>query len=34
MQFETLNNWRDLGGMTGAGGRKIKTGKLYYLVQH
>ena len=28
MHFETLNNWRDLGGMTGAGGRKIKTGKL------
>lgn len=28
MRFETLNNARDLGGMTGADGRKIKYGKL------
>ena len=29
VEFEKLLNTRDLGGMTGADGRKIKTGKLY-----
>lgn len=28
MLFETLNNFRDLGGLTGFGGRRIKSGRL------
>ena len=29
IEFERLLNTRDLGGMTGADGRKIRPGKLY-----
>ena len=29
IEFEKLLNTRDLGGMTGSDGRKIKPGKLY-----